>query len=953
MTLSGFPKNHASWKKMFSYTHTLIIYLLHMPVSKKSSNAKTVKKSNNHTQSLAPTTLKPHQRNITTYLSKYCPNQTGIILFHYMGTGKSFSSMSIVVNWGKPIVLLAPQMLLSQWKNDYMDTFASTRPKLTAMESYESIWKLLDKHDVTTKDGRAWYAKHTLLMDECHNIAQWMNEHIDVKKRSKYMKSLMAFGHRVLLTGTPMYWGPRDLAFQVNIASGKAVMPVDESAFERQFFLTYPIKSAVYGWVKPLHHSLQLMIAWIGSVARRVDKYSYQAGMASAYLALSTSPHEKGYFKDLTQDIIALIRPLQKTQQALLRFAEGSYFYLADVPVSFLTKQIASSLVKEYDKITHAVSKFQNVKIDDKLNLNAFEAFCTNVPVNESDYFVFINQFIENIHSSFNTNNDDTYISIPHRPPKDAPDTVVTDYHRQCIIAIIHKNPQNKKKYMDLINTLEKEARKNFKSHNTAVAFIKFRDTFYKDGGKEHIDFFAGNFVSVIKRNFLETITMVQYLFIIVSIQLSLWLWVKMYSDRDALKYLNTKLFEKTVSPFISYYKPNVIQQKREYVWLNWLRWSKCHQKQKQKQTRKKSDVNSRTFPTVVNSEVKVPYTTHQTEIFIQFTMGKMDYMNYAALKIIDSPTDNPELSSFDQTSKEQYEVFGSYIGNICRFRNAKLNKVHPYDSRHLKYDQKKYIWTLHPHSSFEEVTPKFVEVVNNVRKHPGRHCIYSNYEFTSQSLCAYLVSQFGADNVRFVKNDATSTVHKQILEEWYYKDSKKTKLLLLDTRYTEGLSVLMTDAMHILDPCQSLAKEDQLKARVARLNSHKPGDTLHMYEYMCYCPLFKKTCISLKKWLQLGTEHVYFGMPTNFSQDLTPEHLVKARLMNMDKLSTMLTNKLKTTSVERYMPSLAEVEKHGAHAKWTKKLPFWCGSPVHCTVGTPGNVQEWNLSDACHKINA
>lgn len=96
------------------------------------------------------------------------------------------------------------------------------------------MWALLDKHDVATPEGRAWYAKHTLMMDECHNIADWMNHRVDVNKRGKYMKSLMAFGHRVLLTGTPMYWGPRDLAFQVNIAAGKPVMPVDAAAFERE-----------------------------------------------------------------------------------------------------------------------------------------------------------------------------------------------------------------------------------------------------------------------------------------------------------------------------------------------------------------------------------------------------------------------------------------------------------------------------------------------------------------------------------------------------------------------------------------------------------------------------------------------------------------------------------------------------------------------------------------------
>ena len=133
-----------------------------------------------------------------------------------------------------------------------------------------------------------------------------------------------------------------------------------------------------------------------------------------------------------------------------------------------------------------------------------------------------------------------------------------------------------------------------------------------------------------------------------------------------------------------------------------------------------------------------------------------------------------------------------------------------------------------------------------------------------------------------------------------------------------------MTDAMHILD---LLAKQEQLKARVARLNSHRKGDTLHR-EYMAYCPVFKKAMTSVTKWMQLSGEHMFFSMPTNFSQNPTPEYLVKGRLQNMDKLTQKLTTKLQTTSVERYMPDLATVSKKTGCGQ---KMPAWCGNKVTC----------------------
>ena len=905
----------------------------------------------------ARTALKPHQRNITTYLSQYCPSQTGVILYHYMGTGKSFCSTSIAINWGKPIVLLAPQMLLGQWKNDYIDRYAATRPPVTKMVSYETVWALLDKHDVATPEGRAWYAKHTLMMDECHNIADWMNRRVDVNKRGKYMKSLMAFGHRVLLTGTPMYWGPRDLAFQVNIAAGKPVMPVDAAAFEREYFLTNYYKSALFGWFEPIHNFNQALIGTMQGLIARTTQFSMQIGLGSVYFALA---HDNtSQMKKVFNTMMHTLRHFQAAQSAMLQSGESAYFAAFNVPISALTKIGTKPFQAEYRKLARAVKKHQDTEIDEKLNLNALDAFWKYRLISDADYFVFINKFIED---SKTDKKRASQFGKP-KPPKPGPnatDIELTDYHRDCLLAIYYKDKRTMREYKRLTDVLSTEASKKVKSKETAKAFLALRKKVYADGGKEHVDFYVRAFMWNVKRQVQVLIWELQYVVMIACISLVLWTSARMYTEKSELRYINTAYFEKKVAPHISYYKPDGVgdrsQAQREQGWLQWLRRPLSRKQGRAASaaaSRRSSAAEDRTFPTVIEKEARAPYTAHQTDIFIKYTMGKMDYHDYAALQLIESPTDNPELASFDQTLQANFELYGCYIGSICKFKADARAKLHPHARQHLTFDKKSNVWTLAKGSTFAEVAPKFDAVVANIQRHGGRHCVYSNYAFAAKSMCAHLVATFGAENVRFVANDATSEDHKAILEGWYYRGGAlkdaPPKVLLLDTRYTEGLSVLMTDAMHILDPCQSLAKEEQLKARVARLNSHRKGDTLHLYEYMAYCPMFKKAMTSVMKWMQLSREHLYFSMPTNYSQNLTPEYLVKRRLQNMDKLTQKLTTKLQTTSVERYMPDLATVAKEGAKAKWTKKMPAWCGEQVACAVSTPGNQREWDAAGACH----
>ena len=122
-------------------------------------------------------------------------------------------------------------------------------------------------------------------------------------------------------------------------------------------------------------------------------------------------------------------------------------------------------------------------------------------------------------------------------------------------------------------------------------------------------------------------------------------------------------------------------------------------------------------------------------------------------------------------------------------------------------------------------------------------------------------------------------------------------------------------------------------------MDSHKAGDELHIYEYMSHCPRFQKAFRSVLGWSKLRSEYFYGAMPLNFTQQLTPDYVVKHRLKNMNDLITKLSNKLRDTAVERY-------------ADERTPLPKRCTQSNKCNISTPGSSKEYQNANACWLVN-
>ena len=139
--------------------------------------------------------------------------------------------------------------------------------------------------------------------------------------------------------------------------------------------------------------------------------------------------------------------------------------------------------------------------------------------------------------------------------------------------------------------------------------------------------------------------------------------------------------------------------------------------------------------------------------------------------------------------------------------------------------------------------------------------------------------------------------------------------MLILGQSYSEGLSVLNIDEMHIMEPCESVAKNDQTKGRVARLGSHPPGSTVHIIEWVTTMSVLSRLMNSTKEWFEHSPYVWYTDLITSHKQGITPDAVVHREVHRLSKSTDKVIQLLQKRSIEHYaktgIPKRCESSKH------------------------------------------
>jgi len=168
------------------------------------------------------TSLKEHQQRVIDRLQ----NQPGLVVAHGLGSGKTLSSIAASEAFGDNATVVLPASLRANYQKE-IDKHVTNPAATYDLHSLQALAR--NPELIPSK---------TLIVDEAHRLRN------PDTKGYKAIADAQA-DKRLLLTGTPVYNRPHDIAALVNLAAGENVLPSSQAAFDQRYIGT---KTVDPGW---------------------------------------------------------------------------------------------------------------------------------------------------------------------------------------------------------------------------------------------------------------------------------------------------------------------------------------------------------------------------------------------------------------------------------------------------------------------------------------------------------------------------------------------------------------------------------------------------------------------------------------------------------------------------------------------------------------------------------
>jgi len=160
------------------------------------------------------TPLLPHQERVVSRIS--AKDQPGLVVAHGLGSGKTLTSIAAQEALGMKGTVVTPAALQANYAKERTKHLVGKTQKAD-MASLENV----------ARKGTA-PANPLLIVDEAHRLRE------PSSKGTKAVRELEA-QKRLLLTASPFYNHPADIAPLVNIAAGSKQLPEDRTGFEHAY----------------------------------------------------------------------------------------------------------------------------------------------------------------------------------------------------------------------------------------------------------------------------------------------------------------------------------------------------------------------------------------------------------------------------------------------------------------------------------------------------------------------------------------------------------------------------------------------------------------------------------------------------------------------------------------------------------------------------------------------
>ena len=206
-------------------------------------------------------TLQPHQQDVVDRAQ-----QGNLLIAHGMGSGKSLSSIAAAESTGKPVDVFTPASLTSNYEKEILKHKRDGAP--------------FNVHSISRAAHQGYQIEpgNTVIVDEAHLARN------PSTVRSKYLRDqIQRAGRVLLLTGTPTYNQPANLAPLVNMVAQDKVLPDNPQEFKERFIEERKVQPGFIGrllGLKPgIVSSLKNRNELLNALRGRVHTFSQQKNM--------------------------------------------------------------------------------------------------------------------------------------------------------------------------------------------------------------------------------------------------------------------------------------------------------------------------------------------------------------------------------------------------------------------------------------------------------------------------------------------------------------------------------------------------------------------------------------------------------------------------------------------------------------------------------------------------
>ena len=103
----------------------------------------------------------------------------------------------------------------------------------------------------------------------------------------------------------------------------------------------------------------------------------------------------------------------------------------------------------------------------------------------------------------------------------------------------------------------------------------------------------------------------------------------------------------------------------------------------------------------------------------------------------------------------------------------------------------------------------------------------------------------------------------------------KDNRIVIIDNKYTEGLSLSNCENMHIIEPCLNYSDQQQLETRIVRLGNYPKNYHVNIINYIPTISKIFSEASKIKNYLNDNTYKWYTSITSTHDQNITPDSKV------------------------------------------------------------------------------